>query len=114
MQQSELLMTILNDYLAEKSVSPEARKEVEKFYEYATTWLFDKRPIGLGHASGNGLSVRFADSKELVMISSGDASAFVPPAVSITGTNGGSVRHAASSVVDFSRGITGNNNNNDY
>ena len=109
MPQSELLTTILNDYLAEKSVGPEARKEVEKFYEYATAWLLDKRPIGLGHSFGNGLSVRFADAKELVMITSDDSGAFVPPAVSITGANGGSVRQASSAVVDSSFGITGNN-----
>lgn len=109
MPQSELLTTILNDYLAEKSVSPDARKEVEKFYEYATTWLLDKKPIGLGHSFGNGLSIRFADAKELVMISSAESAFSVPPAVSITGTSGGSVRQASSAVVDSSRGITGNN-----
>lgn len=109
MPQSELLTTILNDYLAEKSVDAESRREVEKFYEYATAWLLDKKPIGLGHSFGSGLSVRFADAKELVMISSAESDAFVPPAVSITGTSGGSVRQASSAVVDSSRSITGHN-----
>lgn len=108
MPQSELLTTILNDYLAEKSVDSAARQEVEKFYEYATNWLLERKPIGLGHALGNGLLIRFADAKELSMISNEDSDTFVPPAVSITGTSGGSVRQASSAVVDSSRGITGN------
>lgn len=108
MPQSELLTTILNDYLAEKPVSPDARKEVEKFYEYATNWLNEKKPIGLGHSFGNGLSIRFTDGKELVMLADDSPELLTPRAVNITGANGGSVR-GAGAIVDSSRSITSNN-----
>lgn len=105
--QSELLTTILNDY--KKTTGEEHHAVVEKFCEYAANWLHNKKPIGLGHSFGDGLSLRFADTKELAIIAVDGPGLFVPPSVSITGSSGGSVRQASGAVIDSSLGITVSN-----
>lgn len=106
MPQNELLKTILSDYVNEKLNEIGDDAAVSAFCAYAAEWLQKNKPIGLGHSFGNGLSIRFADGRELVFFDAADEVPITAPAFSITGNVGGAVRQANVSATDTSHSIS--------
>lgn len=83
MPASEVLSSILEDFTRS---NPELElAHIRTFCEYAATWLATKNVVGVGHTP-NGLALRFADGRELVLFQLPDAVLVpVPDAVGITG-----------------------------
>jgi hypothetical protein len=64
MPASEVLNSILDDFTAKK---PElVSDQLKAFCEYAAAWLATNSIVGVGHTQ-NGLSLRFADGRELLL-----------------------------------------------
>lgn len=84
MPASEVLNSILNDFTANnpKLISD----ELKTFCEYAATWLATHSIVGVGHTQ-NGLSLRFADGRELLLFEPlSELVIPVPEDVAITGS----------------------------
>lgn len=103
---NEMLAKILSDYLAANPQDSYDAGVLHLFCEYATKWLSQKGPIGVGHTA-DGLAIRFSDGQEYLLTSSAPAEIISDmPAMSITGNNGGSVR-GGGAIQDSAIRITG-------
>lgn len=85
MPESALLMQIVSDYCASNEEYRFQQAMLEEFGRYAAKWLVDNGCLGLGHAA-TGLTLRFADGRELSLFSLPDTGVAQQPAVSISGT----------------------------
>lgn len=83
MPESGLLTQILSDYCAANGLDLESNPRLSEFCSYAAAWLVDNSCLGLGH-SPTGLSLRFADGRELSLFSAESAAALAAPAVAIS------------------------------
>lgn len=103
---SEVLNNILDDFTAN---NPElVSAELKAFCEYAATWLATQSVIGVGSAA-SGLSLRFADGRELLLFEPRTELATPVPGngnvVNITGTQNKITKPFIDSAPSFS--ITG-------
>jgi hypothetical protein len=78
---------------------------LQKFCEYAKTWLLEKGVIGVAQTS-DGFALRFSNGDERLFFSSGFKSIADQPSFSLSGGAGGPVRVSAPTV-DTSFKITG-------
>lgn len=88
MPESALLTQIRNDYcaqLADKSPCRQAvdRDLIEMFCKYAANWLVEKGCLGVGYAA-SGLTLRFADGRELSLFEAAPVAPETPTAVAIS------------------------------
>lgn len=89
MQENELLTQILNDYIAE---NPGAATDIAAaFCRYFSAWLIEHPVIGVG-VTANGVALRLADGREL-LLSAGAAADQPAPAApfNITGNSGSGI-----------------------
>lgn len=85
MPESALLTQIVNDYCAVNEENHFQRGILEAFGRYAAHWLVDNGCLGLGHAAA-GLTLRFADGRELSLFSVPEKLSAQQSAVAIGGT----------------------------
>lgn len=83
MPESALLMQIITDYCASNEERHFQQGMLEAFAQYAAKWLVDAGCLGMGHAA-TGLTLRFADGRELSLFSLPDAAPVQQPAVAIS------------------------------
>lgn len=83
MPESALLMQIVSDYCASNEEYRGQRGALDAFVKYAAQWLVDNGCLGMGHAA-TGLTLRFADGRELSLFSLPDAYPVQQPAVPIS------------------------------
>ncbi|NBT59655.1 hypothetical protein EBT16_12810 [bacterium] len=83
MPESTLLKQILSDYCALNEEHKFQEGILANFCKYAAQWLVDSSCLGLGHAP-TGLSLRFADGRELSLFSVPESPLANAPAVSIS------------------------------
>jgi hypothetical protein len=83
MPASEVLNKILDDFTANNPALDAGQLRV--FCDYAATWLASTGVVGIGHTI-NGISLRFADGKELLLFEPAEELVIpVPGEVGITG-----------------------------
>ena len=103
MQENEIFAQILSDFVAANPAETE-NSVLKDFCEYAKKWLVEKGVIGVAQTL-NGFALRFSDGTERVLLSSQYRTVGDQPAMSISGSGGGS--RPSAPTVDTSFKITG-------
>lgn len=85
MPESALLTQIISDYCASNEEYRFQQAMLEEFGRYAAKWLVDNGCLGMGHAA-TGLTLRFADGRELSLFSVPETGPAQQPAVPISST----------------------------
>lgn len=84
MPASEVLTKILEDFTANNPTLETA--QLRSFCDYAATWFVTQGVVGVGHTP-NGLALRFADGRELLLFEPAQEIVIpVPGDVGITGS----------------------------
>lgn len=84
--ESALLMQIVSDYCALNDEHKFQQGILEAFCKYAANWMVENGCNGMGHAA-TGLTLRFADGRELSLFSVPESGPAAQPAVSISGNS---------------------------
>ena len=106
MLEKEILTQILEQYEEEHKPKKTAAKGIQDFCAYATKWFSNRGVIGVGHTT-DGIALRFADGRELLLCRTTPTNPDMGAAVSLSGA-GGSVR-SAGAIADNSVSITNTN-----
>lgn len=85
MPESALLKQILSDYCAQSDEQRAQQGLLEKFCDYVANWLVDSGCLGVGYAA-SGLTLRFADGRELSLFTDEKSAPTQQPAIAITST----------------------------
>lgn len=103
MQENEIFVQILNDFVAKNSDAGDL-PILREFCDYARNWFLEQGVIGVAQTP-NGFALRFRDGSERVLFSAQYPTVSDQPAMSISGGAGSS--RPATPMADTSFRITG-------